>query len=112
MNISQMHVILVVAASSSGMVVIYGVGFQFAWGTIPWIYPAEIFSMSEKASAVSLAVTVNYVANAVVVYITPAFMRWSIVGTLQLGQAFSSTFCMLVDFHYICLKVVHDEFTV
>ena len=21
-------------------VVIYGVGFQFAWGTIPWIYPA------------------------------------------------------------------------
>ena len=21
-------------------VIIYGVGFQFAWGTIPWIYPA------------------------------------------------------------------------
>ena len=30
------------------MVVLYGVGFQFAWGTIPWIYPAELFSMSEK----------------------------------------------------------------
>ena len=27
---------------------LYGVGFQFAWGTIPWIYPAELFSMSEK----------------------------------------------------------------
>eukprot|EP00435_Cladocopium_sp_Y103_P052049 s442_g16.t1 len=64
------------------MVVLYGVGFQFAWGTIPWIYPAELFSMSEKGSAVSLAVGVNYVANALVVYVTPTFMSWSTVGTL------------------------------
>ena len=42
-------------------VIIYGVGFQFAWGTIPWIYPAELFSMQEKETAVSLAVGVNYV---------------------------------------------------
>ena len=131
------------------MVVLYGVGFQFAWGTIPWIYPAELFSMSEKGllddsgdfglagdvfmlegedsaqnwgicigipspifqtlriahpnhfnqppkktsrgartipgSAVSLAVGVNYVANALVVYVTPSFMSWSTVGTLRLG---------------------------
>merc|ERR1711879_786503 len=25
--------------------VTYGIGFQFAWGTIPWLYPAEIFSL-------------------------------------------------------------------
>lgn len=129
------------------MVVLYGVGFQFAWGTIPWIYPAELFSMSEKGllesfmdlfrgnvfgwslrgtspakfgnlggipspllipsaevnpnifqpperkrrtplrgSAVSLAVGVNYVANALVVYVTPSFMSWSTVGTLRLGS--------------------------
>lgn len=42
-------------------VIIYGVGFQFAWGSIPWIYPAELFSMQEKETAVSLAVGVNYV---------------------------------------------------
>eukprot|EP00435_Cladocopium_sp_Y103_P016778 s2043_g4.t1 len=67
-------------------VIIYGVGFQFAWGTIPWIYPAEIFSMAEKESAVSLAVGVNYVANAAIIYITPALMKpgstWTEPGTL------------------------------
>jgi len=63
-------------------VIIYGVGFQFAWGTIPWIYPAEIFSMAEKESAVSLAVGVNYVANAAIIYITPTLMKWSTPGTL------------------------------
>jgi len=63
-------------------VVIYGVGFQFAWGTIPWIYPAEIFSMAEKESAVSLAVGINYVANAAIIYVTPALMKWSTPGTL------------------------------
>ena len=36
-------------------------------------------------SAVSLAVGVNYVANALVVYVTPSFMSWSTVGTLRLG---------------------------
>jgi len=63
-------------------VIIYGCGFQFAWGTIPWIYPAEIFSMTEKESAVSLAVAINYVANAAVVAITPVLMHWSVPGTL------------------------------
>ncbi|CAJ1334652.1 unnamed protein product [Effrenium voratum] len=63
-------------------VIIYGVGFQFAWGTIPWIYPAEIFSMAEKESAVSLAVGFNYIANAVIIYITPTLMKWSTPGTL------------------------------
>jgi len=71
----------------NGMIVmacvcIYGVGFQFAWGTIPWIYPAEIFSMSERESAVSLAVFVNYVNNALVIMITPYLMGWSVPGTM------------------------------
>merc|ERR1719215_2392782 len=63
-------------------VCIYGVGFQFAWGTIPWIYPAEIFSMSEKESAVSLAVFVNYINNALIIIVTPAIMHWSVPGTM------------------------------
>eukprot|EP00928_Gymnodinium_smaydae_P093733 TRINITY_DN7803_c1_g1_i1.p1 TRINITY_DN7803_c1_g1~~TRINITY_DN7803_c1_g1_i1.p1 ORF type:complete len:546 (-),score=122.70 TRINITY_DN7803_c1_g1_i1:52-1689(-) len=63
-------------------VCIYGVGFQFAWGTIPWIYPAEIFRMSEKESAVSLAVFVNYMNNAFVIIATPYVMHWSVPGTM------------------------------
>jgi len=58
------------------------VGFQFAWGTVPWIYPAEIFSMNEKEKAVSIAVCLNYVANAAVVIVTPFLMTWSTPGTL------------------------------
>jgi len=63
-------------------VVIYGVGYQFAWGTIPWIYPAEIFSMSEKEKSVSLAVCFNYLANALIIMITPFMMTASVSGTL------------------------------
>merc|ERR1712039_443425 len=65
-----------------GCLIIYGVGFQFAWGTIPWIYPAEIFNMSEKEKSVSLAVCLNYLANAAVIVITPFMMSSSIRGTL------------------------------
>jgi len=63
-------------------VCVYGLGFQFAWGTIPWIYPAEIFSMAEKEKAVSLAVFVNYVNNGIIVAVTPLIMSWSVPGTM------------------------------
>merc|ERR1712241_229897 len=59
---------------------IYGGGFQFAWGMVPWIYPSEIFSMAEKEAAVSLAVCCNYIVNALIVYVTPLFMAWSTPG--------------------------------
>jgi len=61
-------------------VCIFGGGFQFAWGTVPWIYPSEIFNMAEKESAVSLAVFCNYMFNALIVYVTPLFMAWSTPG--------------------------------
>merc|ERR1712054_530798 len=38
------------------MVCVFGIGFQLAWGMIPWVYPSELFSMAEKGKAMSLAV--------------------------------------------------------
>jgi sugar porter (SP) family MFS transporter len=64
------------------MVCLYGVGFQLAWGTVPWIYPSEIFTMAEKEKAVSLAIFLQYAANAIVVVITPPIMTASPVATL------------------------------
>jgi len=64
------------------MVCVFGIGFQLAWGMIPWVYPSELFSMAEKGKAMSLAVFCQYVANAIVFYITPMMMGWSFVGTL------------------------------
>eukprot|EP00928_Gymnodinium_smaydae_P081155 TRINITY_DN64724_c0_g1_i1.p1 TRINITY_DN64724_c0_g1~~TRINITY_DN64724_c0_g1_i1.p1 ORF type:complete len:549 (+),score=77.50 TRINITY_DN64724_c0_g1_i1:64-1710(+) len=81
-------------------VCVYGVGFQFAWGSIPWIYPAEIFSMSEKDYAVALAVFVNYVNNAVVVMITPALMSWSAPGTMYFF-GIANAFCALFVWSFI-----------
>jgi len=64
------------------MVCLYGVGFQLAWGNVPWIYPSEIFTMAEKEKAVSLAVFLQYAANAGIVFITPPIMLASPSATL------------------------------
>merc|ERR550525_1822696 len=69
------------------MVCLYGGGFQLAWGMVPWIYPAEIFSMAEKETAVSLAVFLNYLFNGLIVYITPMLMDWSTMGTFYVFGA-------------------------
>jgi len=82
-------------------VVIYGVGFQFAWGSIPWLYPAEIFSMAEKEAAVSLVVAVNYISNAVIIFITPYLMQWSVSGTLYFFGALN---VLNAAFVYVYIK--------
>lgn len=64
------------------MVCLYGVGFQLAWGTVPWIHPPEISTMAEKEKAISLAVFLQYAANAVIVIIMPPIMKASPQGAL------------------------------
>merc|ERR1712217_186178 len=81
-------------------VCIYGGGFQFAWGMVPWIYPSEIFNMAEKESAVSLAVFANYMFNALIVYITPLCMAWSTAGTFYLFGV-SNVLCGLFVFVWV-----------
>jgi len=63
------------------MLMIYGFFFQLAWGTIPWVYPSEIFTMSEKEKAISLAVFWQYAINAVVYFVTPPMIELSTAGT-------------------------------
>jgi len=64
------------------MLCVYAVGFQLAWGLVPWIYPSELFTMAEKDKAMSLAVFFQYVANAVINFVTPSLLAWSGSGTL------------------------------
>jgi len=71
------------------MVCVYGFFFQFAWGTIPWIYPSEIFTMAEKDRALGLAVFVQYAINGVVYIITPYLINWSVPGTLIIFGMFN-----------------------
>merc|ERR1719195_503756 len=69
------------------MLFLYGPGFQIAWGLVPWIYPSEIFLMSERDRAVSLAVWGNFTINFIVNYATPPLLSWSTPATFLLFGA-------------------------
>jgi len=82
-------------------VLVYGAGFQFAWGIITWIYPAEIFSMAEREKAVSIAVCLNYLANAGVVFVVPFLMDISVPATFCF---FGLLNCLNFAFVAACVK--------
>lgn len=71
-------------------VLVYGFGFQAAWGPVPWLYAAEIFSNSERDAANGLAVGVEYAGNVAMIYITPFF--------IDLGMVPSMAFFTVVNF--------------
>jgi len=52
-------------------VVMFGFFWEIAWGPLPWVYPSEIFSISERDRATSLAVFCQYAANAILLFLVP-----------------------------------------
>merc|ERR1712232_600413 len=80
---------------------LYGPGFQFAWGIVPWLYPAEIFSMSEKDKAVSLSTFFVFAINFVINVITPPLLDASAGWTFVIfGLLNVSNFV----FVYLCIR--------
>jgi len=63
------------------MLCVYAWAFQFAWGTVPWVYPSEIFSMSERIAAMGLAVFFQYGVNTLVYFTSPIMIDWSMSAT-------------------------------
>eukprot|EP01134_Creolimax_fragrantissima_P006061 CFRG6061T1 len=86
---------------SMTLVCIYGLGFQLAWGMIPWIYPSEIFSMAEKDKAMSFAVFWQYLFNAIIVFVTPYLYGWSVGGTFYVFGALN---CVNLAFVILFIK--------
>lgn len=82
-------------------VIIYALGFQLAWGIVPWVYPGELFSLTEKDRAVSVAIGLEYLFNAIIVIITPFLLTWSIANTLFAFAAFN---ILNFIFVYACVK--------
>jgi len=64
---------------------VYWIGFQAAWGIVPWFYPAELFKMAERERALSLATSFSFLVNFVVGWITPK----------MLGSVGSGATCLL-----------------
>lgn len=56
-------------------VFVYIAGFACSWGAVLWVYVAEIFPNSIRASATSTAVTGNWTANAVVSLTFPYMLQ-------------------------------------
>jgi len=54
---------------------IYGFGFQLGWGFIPWVFPAEIFSMREKEKAMGATIFMQYFSNGLVTLFAPKIMH-------------------------------------
>lgn len=78
------------------MVFIFGFGFQLAWGIIPWFYPAELFSMTERERALSLSTFSGFLMNVVVNQVTLPLMSWSFPGTFLIFGILNVTNCIFV----------------
>lgn len=62
-------------------VYVFGFGFQLAWGIVPWFYPAELFTMQERETALSLSTCCNFIANVVILWLANRMMALSPYGT-------------------------------
>merc|ERR1711920_1037496 len=80
------------------MTVFYSFSFEVAWGPVPWVYASEIFSNAERDAASGLAVGMEYGANALIVFLTPYLVSWSIKGSLIMFGAINmliAAFCYM-----------------
>jgi hypothetical protein len=60
---------------------LYFTAFSFGWITVPWLYPAEINSLSMRSKGASLATASDWLFNYVVVQTTPIgihYLGWGL----------------------------------
>jgi hypothetical protein len=76
---------------------LFAFSWQLAWGMIPWVYPSELFTMAERDRATSLAVFVQYAANAVLVVVAPE---------LQIALGFAGMMWFFAAFNALNLVVI------
>merc|ERR1712060_918169 len=81
---------------------LFAFGWQLAWGMILWVYPSELFTMAERDRATSLAVFVQYAANAVLMIVVPQLQKaLSFPGMLYFFGAFN---LLNLGFVVTCIK--------
>jgi len=77
-------------------------GFQMAWGIVPWFYPAELFSLRERAKGMSLATASNFLANFVVGWYSPKLQ--AALGDANTMLAFGILNFVNLIFVNLCMK--------
>jgi len=68
--------------------------FSFSWGPISWCVPAEVFSLTIRAKAMSLGIFMNWIADGIVV---ATFL------TLANGMGYAGALWIYVGLGVICL---------
>lgn len=58
------------------LILMYGAGFQLAWGAVPWLYPSEIFTQAEKDKCCTISASLQYIANTFICGITPLLVTF------------------------------------
>jgi hypothetical protein len=85
----------------ASLLCVYMVGFQFAWGIVPWVYPSEIFTMNERTRAMNLAVSAQYAVNSTIYMISPIMVMYG----MRLTFCFFGVSCLLgLVFVCACVK--------
>ena len=74
----------------------YFIAFGFAWIAIPWLYPAEINSLSMRTKGAALATACDWLFNYVVVQTTPIGMHYLHWGIYLIYAVFNASFVPIV----------------
>lgn len=74
----------------------YFVAFGFAWNAIPWLYPAEINSLSMRTKGAALATACDWLFNYLVVQTTPIGMHYLHWGIYLIYAVFNALFVPIV----------------
>merc|ERR1711988_1751425 len=80
---------------------LFGFGFQMAWGIIPWFYPAELFRMKERETALSVSTFCGFLFNLLVGIITQALFHWSQGGMFLIFGLLNVSNCIFV---MVCMQ--------
>ena len=75
---------------------IYFIAFGFAWIAIPWLYPAEINSLSMRTKGAALATACDWLFNYLVVQTTPIGMHYLRWGIYLIYAIFNAAFVPIV----------------
>ena len=75
---------------------IYFVANGFAWIAIPWLYPAEINSLSMRTKGAALATACDWLFNYLVVQTTPIGMHYLHWGIYLIYAIFNAAFVPIV----------------
>ncbi|KAK8239029.1 general substrate transporter [Phyllosticta capitalensis] len=88
------------ASASIAFFFLYYVFFGIGWQGVPWLYPAEINSMSMRTKGAALGTATNWIVNFMVVEITPpgiSSLGWKFY---IIWTVFNAAFVPIVYFFY------------